>query len=1694
MFRQDIAAKRARRLRRKRLAEKVVAHWKSFAREGIAEARARAHASAAPTRRALARWRAGAAALRSSRLRRSADAGRRRFIAESRGFATWAAAARANRDRRHRLQTAAARSGKPGSLRPGRSAAALSAARALNVWRDFTSLRTARRGMEVAALRTWASGRLYAGLAGLRRSALKHRLDAFLIARGDAARRRLLGLRGLGALRTAVLRASGERDVAAEAVAWRARATLARWGRRVSVLRARRAILAEQVFAHESHLRPGKLRRAIRGWRRFCTERHHYRKILANTATVCPRALSSVPAERPRGKVHPAPPPPSQSTSVLLPPPERVAATLRSRAAHSTATAVVTKAGRAQAAASLRKWRLAVARRHRRRAAASLAEEFRDHVLLLRHHEHWKAFSRRRRAAAQQAAAAARLARRACMRRALLGLERAAEDSAAERDRARPRLREAFLAWGGVFGDGLRKKERRAREAGERERRVKRRILQTWLRRTQATLAGRDSFVEAERQHRRRRLRGAMRNWAVRGVELRLRREQMETSRVHSDRRRVATGVQVWRAAAADIAIRRSANEMASHQASKSLSSRILRAWKERSDLQAARKAVFSARVASAATVVAEGKLQRSFARWREVHGSARVATITRLRADAHARRKLLGKFLKAWKAARDLQERRKTFRAKAKARRQLALQRQAFEALASAAEASRRQREKVSSALLLWKLHTQGKAFAVLAAHRLRRRWKQDRARRAVGWRRERLIKDGALRWAATADALSASRISSAAFREGNKAARRWEAAGRCARHWRRVAAARGMERRALDQSRPNASLLPRETGESVRGLLARGRGLVGGKCAVTAWGGGRPRRPAVRADETDAPDAHERRPARERSPLGRVGKENRGREAALHGRHSDVTGSTSVGSAAAQGTLSSSDRGRNFVQEGVPEADTVVASGRPEVDHDTRQYSFGRYTGIPGKEACRLGGSVVRPVLAASSSELPGAKIDQSFPLSAPAARCPFDTPCGDTREAAAEGHVPFSTTGMPTTVSSGGEVGLPIAIARVPGRTASDGFEEQSSLSFGGSSRDDAEGAEHREPPSPKISVRDLTRAALPYSGNSPLVAVAAAGGVGASGGQRRPAPRRPLELLLDETSRFAAASSGRGQRSTGVGGEAVSRIPPPPLSTWVVEEMNRLFGVRGALPNTSGHTAFGKLDRGREHVATLQTTGGEGYTKVEQIGPRGGGDGFRTGQKDDLSFPFGNEILRRAGGRAEEEKDQHGQGTTYLNATVSPRPDGWRSGDGRHGGYHHQQHRNHDRQMPSPVAIVHQQLRPQPQDTIPATARHRGDASPSPRDRACRWSPPDAAREVGVLRTIPSAVQLASSANRTSEREALSGFHSSTRQRTTAAEGRRENFQRGPCVEEGRETVCSSLDAEGPGSTPRSTVGTGLTYPAAGGAESAAPASDDPSALAEVDAPTADVAEAPDANSPLTPRQSSGATSPGGGTDAPQEQEEKAIEARVAEAERRLLFLQERARQRRQDKRELAALHQALADQEGVKANSGGKVGDKGKDGADGRSADGDGVGCLNDSVNSDGPSEREDSDAMRSLDSSDTQGFGFGRQIASTLSESAPVDGQGTQGVSAAKHSPKLGGSGCVNSPGNPPAFDDLEHDLAPKTSDTSSRRALLVRMGLVRARLDSRGREDEGHRPVAESLLREVEELSKSDTLGGRCG
>ena len=81
-------------------------------------------------------------------------------------------------------------------------------------------------------------------------------------------------------------------------------------------------------------------------------------------------------------------------------------------------------------------------------------------------------------------------------------------------------------------------------------------------------------------------------------------------------------------------------------------------AWRERADLQAARKAVFFARVSSVARVLTEGRLRRALGRWREVHGSARVAAIGWARAGGHARRNVLIKVWRTWVAARDFQVR----------------------------------------------------------------------------------------------------------------------------------------------------------------------------------------------------------------------------------------------------------------------------------------------------------------------------------------------------------------------------------------------------------------------------------------------------------------------------------------------------------------------------------------------------------------------------------------------------------------------------------------------------------------------------------------------------------------------------------------------------------------------------------------------------------------------------------------------------------------------------------------------------------------------------------------------------------------------------------------------------------------------------------------------------------------------------
>lgn len=268
---QDLAEQRARRLRRKRLAQKVVAHWKHFAREGIAAARARAYASTAPRRRALTRWRAAVTAARDDALRRTAAAGRRRYLAESRAVASWAAKTRAARE--HRLRhnpevggldhSTAARARRAlgrwrSTAEVRRSArAAERAARAHNArrratlmlhrWRGATEVAMARREVEAAVLRAWAAGRLRCGFTALGRQVVRGRRNEEWRARAVAARRRRLASRGLSALGVAIARATAWRDRVAKADGVRARLALRRWQRRTGEAQTRTKARAEQV-------------------------------------------------------------------------------------------------------------------------------------------------------------------------------------------------------------------------------------------------------------------------------------------------------------------------------------------------------------------------------------------------------------------------------------------------------------------------------------------------------------------------------------------------------------------------------------------------------------------------------------------------------------------------------------------------------------------------------------------------------------------------------------------------------------------------------------------------------------------------------------------------------------------------------------------------------------------------------------------------------------------------------------------------------------------------------------------------------------------------------------------------------------------------------------------------------------------------------------------------------------------------------------------------------------------------------------------------------------------------------------------------------------------------------------------------------------------------------------------------------
>lgn len=201
----------------------------------------------------------------------------------------------------------------------------------------------------------------------------------------------------------------------------------------------------------------------------------------------------------------------------------------------------------------------------------------------------------------------------------------------------------------------------------------------------------------------------------------------------------------------------------------------------------------------------------------------------------------------------------------------------------------------------------------------------------------------------------------------------------------------------------------------------------------------------------------------------------------------------------------------------------------------------------------------------------------------------------------------------------------------------------------------------------------------------------------------------------------------------------------------------------------------------------------------------------------------------------------------------------------------------------------------------------------------------------------------------------------------------------------------------------------------------------------------------------------------------------------LQARVAKAEWRLRSLQERARQRRRDKRELAALHRALAEQEGRTPHGG--VGSSGSDGGD----VGSGVNVPVDGQ----PTSAFLSSTPDNRGNSNTVGHGYLPVNMLDNSSQSTVDPGNEEGPTptsiGAPHS--LG----ITTPAQTALSLDGsgEHDVT--ATDTSSRRALLVRMGMVRARLDSGGRvraEGGWLRPVAESLRREVEELSKSGAAG----
>ena len=169
---------------------------------------------------------------------------------------------------------------------------------------------------------------------------------------------------------------------------------------------------------------------------------------------------------------------------------------------------------------------------------------------------------------------------------------------------------------------------------------------------------------------------------------------------------------------------------------------------------------------------------------------------------------------------------------------------------------------------------------------------------------------------------------------------------------------------------------------------------------------------------------------------------------------------------------------------------------------------------------------------------------------------------------------------------------------------------------------------------------VPANDLAQARAPaglpsvFEGED-TAAAATAAAAPAHGRRPRPAPRRPLELLLDETSRYATVAGERSRRGLeggkfGGGGGGSSGANPP-LSNWVVSEMNRLFGVRSLGGNDATAGSRGTVYRVDPRFRWSSYGRGEGGGGLV-------GDGARGAISDEVGLSWS------AGGRPETSMAQ------------------------------------------------------------------------------------------------------------------------------------------------------------------------------------------------------------------------------------------------------------------------------------------------------------------------------------------------------------------------------------------------------------------------------------------------------------------